>query len=120
MGKEEVVLVVSYKINDFELFQAIAAECAHYVSSHEEGTLAYDWYVADDKANGKLYEAYQSPDALEAHLLGAVFKIIGPKFKQSITWVSIESFGPLPNVYDNILGALPNINWASPAIGVRK
>ena len=114
MAKQEVRLVVSYKINDLKLFETVAAECCEFVSRHEEGTLAYDWYVAEDKASGKLFEVYRDKDAFETHLLGPVFTEIGPKFKNAITWLSIDSFGPLPEVFYDTLGALPNRNWPTP------
>lgn len=117
MSNQEVRLVVTFRINEYDRFMKVAEECSRYVSSNEPGTLAYDWYVADDKANGKLFEAYKNPKAFREHLLGPVFKEIGPKFQKSITWLSIESFGPLPDEFHRILGAVPYTNWPVPVVG---
>lgn len=114
---EPIQLIVSFRINDYDLFVEVAEECSKYVSSNEPETLAYAWYVAADNVNGRLFETYKSSDAFRKHLLGPVFREIGPKFQQSITWVSIESFGHLPEEFHSILGAVPQTNWPVPEIG---
>ncbi|MFA0812721.1 putative quinol monooxygenase [Microbulbifer epialgicus] len=120
MNKMEVKLVVSFTINDYEKFQEVAEECSEYVADNEPGTLVYEWYVDRERAKGKLFETYENMEALEAHMLGAVFQRIGLKFKKSITWNTIESFGHLPEIFYEILDGLPIVNWAEPDIVARK
>ncbi len=118
MNNKNVRLVVSFKVNDFKLFREIAKECSQYCSSSEAGTLVYDWYVSEDKTTGKLFETYENSAALEAHLLGPIFTEIAPQFKRSISWLSIESFGQLPDAFHKLLGALPNVNWPAPVVAM--
>jgi quinol monooxygenase YgiN len=116
MKNKNIRLVLSFEVNDFELFRGIAKECSQYAASSEAGTLAYDWYVSDDKLTGKLFEIYESAAALEAHLLGPIFTQIAPKFKKSIRFVSVDSFGVLPDIFHKLFGALPNSNWPMPEV----
>ena len=119
MNKDAVKLVVSFNINDVETFSKVAHECATYVAEHEKGTLVYDWYLDAACSSGTLFEIYESTQAFRTHLLGPVFKDIGPKFHQSITWVRVDSFGDLPEEYHNILGSLPSTNWPVPTIAAK-
>ncbi len=118
MKNKNVRLVVSFNINNFELFRKIAKECSQYCDFSEAGTLVYDWYVSEDKASDKLFETYENSAALETHLLGPIFTEIAPQFKRSISWLSIESFGQLPDTFHKLLGALPNVNWPAPVVGM--
>lgn len=118
MNKDVVRLVVSFQVNDFDKFSSVSDACTEYVLGSEPGTLVYDWYVDADRINGRLIEVYESQDAFKQHLLGPVFKKIAPGFGESITWLSIESFGPLPNEFHKILGGLASTNWPQPISGL--
>ncbi len=116
MGSTNIQLAVDFSINDLDTFLAVAQECSTYVANNEVGTLVYDWYIAPDKKTGKLLETYTDAQALETHLRGSVFTEIGPKFKKSIRWQAFESFGELPPLFQELLGAIPNNNWPTPAV----
>ena len=109
-----VRLIVTFEVNDYDRFKAVVEECSEYVSRNESGTLAYEWHLNEEKTVGQLFEVYEGIRAFEEHLLGSVFKDIGPKFGSSISWISINSFGELPEVFHKIMGELPIKNWAKP------
>jgi quinol monooxygenase YgiN len=89
---EGVRLVIEIEVDDIDLFKETAQRCVE-VSRTEPGTLVYDWYI--DEANGKarLYEAYESVEALRAHAAGPVFTDVGLPMMQCSTFVHVDAFG---------------------------
>jgi quinol monooxygenase YgiN len=120
MNNQQVRLLVSFKVNHYEKFKEVAKQCAQYVAQNEPATLTYEWFVDADQAKGRLFEVYESSEALKEHMQGPVFGEMGPKFEDAITWVSIETFGTMPEVFHQILGGLPMTSWPSPLINVTK
>jgi len=119
MGKETIQLVVDFDIHELDTFLSVAQACSDYVATNEAGTLNYDWYITPDNKSGKLLETYENQQALKTHLLGPVFTEIGTQFKRSIRWQAFQSFGELPPLFHELLGAIPNENWPTPAIKLR-
>lgn len=74
-------------------FERLAKEATAYADEHEEGTLIYDWYVADDGKTACIYELYESPVALLAHLAGKVGTEILPPIMQVAPMTGVEVFG---------------------------
>jgi quinol monooxygenase YgiN len=89
------------------------------VRENEPETLAYEWYVSSDGTRGRLFEQYASAEAFRQHLLGRVFTELGHALTPAIRWKSIESFGPLPREFQQILGRMSPENWSEPAVSIR-
>lgn len=58
------------KIRDdmLEGFKQQANECIKQVKEKDSGTLQYDWFLNEDKSVCEIREAYESPEALLAHI----------------------------------------------------
>jgi quinol monooxygenase YgiN len=87
-----VRFVIDIEVRDVERFKTIAAQCVE-VSRGEPGTLVYDWYIDEEARRARLYEAYESLDALRAHSSGPVFTEVGPPLMDVCTFVHVEAFG---------------------------
>lgn len=74
-------------------FQRLAEEAAVYADANEPGTLIYDWYIADDGKTARIYELYESSEALLAHLAGKVGTEILPPIMQVAPMTGVEVFG---------------------------
>lgn len=89
---EGVRFVIEIEVTDLELFKDTAARCAE-VSRAEPGTLVYDWYLDEASGKARLYEAYESLEALDAHASGPVFTDVGLPMMQCSTFVHVDAFG---------------------------
>ncbi|HUW01758.1 MAG TPA: antibiotic biosynthesis monooxygenase [Acidimicrobiales bacterium] len=89
---EGIRLVIEFEVGDIDRFRAMAEAMVMY-SKTEPGTLVYDWYLDEENARGKLYEAYVDNDAVVAHGMGPVFLEIAPKYLDCLTVTSVEVFG---------------------------
>ena len=114
---EWVRFVIQFEILDLVRFREMATAMVA-VSRDEPGTVVYDWYV-DEKANqGKLYEAYASHEALQAHGSGAVFTELAPKYLDAVRVVSVDAFGAATELpRRDVLGA-PTTWWGAPIAAV--
>ncbi len=115
---DNVALVVTFGIRDYERWKSVADECVAHVKANEPGTLAYEWYVGPDREAGRLHEVYASAEAFRAHLAGAVFTTIGPTFGSAIEWRAVEVFGDPPAELFTILRGLPIVVWKRPVAGI--
>jgi quinol monooxygenase YgiN len=96
---EEVRFVIDIDVNDVDLFKMTAARCAE-VSRAEPGTLIYDFYLDEATGKARLYEAYESLEALEAHSKGPVFTDVGLPMMECSTFVHVDAFGELGAMAD--------------------
>ena len=95
----------------------MAAEMAG-VGREEGGTLVYDWYFDEATQTATLYEAYGSPEALQAHGGGAVFTDIAPRYAGCMSVISVDVFGATQELERrDILGA-PTTWWGAPIAAV--
>jgi quinol monooxygenase YgiN len=91
-AREGVRFVIEIEVRDAERFKAIAARCVD-VSRTEPGTLVYDWYLDEETGRARLYEAYESLQALRVHSSGPVFTEVGPPLMEVCTFVHVDAFG---------------------------
>jgi hypothetical protein len=84
--------VIEIEVSDVELFEQTVARCVE-VSRTEPGTLVYDWYLDESTGRARLYEAYESLDALRAHSTGPVFTDVGLPLMQCSKFVHVDAFG---------------------------
>ena len=89
---EQVRFVIEIEVHDVARFKEVAAACVA-VSRDEPGTLVYDWYLDEEAGRARLYEAYESLDALAAHTTGPVFTEVGPPLLEVSTFVHVDAFG---------------------------
>ena len=88
------------------------------VSRDEPGTVVYDWYLDEAANKGTLYEAYASPEALQAHGAGVVFTELAPQYLDAVRVISVDAFGgPTDLPRRDVLGA-PTTWWGSPIAAV--
>ena len=94
MAKATVHLLVEGTINDgqYEAFQRVAKEMTDG-SQTEPGTMAYEWYLSDDRKRFRLLESYASADALLAHFTGPVVQQLVPKMREYVTMDRFETYG---------------------------
>jgi quinol monooxygenase YgiN len=91
-SREGVRFVIDIEVRDVERFKTIATRCVE-VSRTEPGTLVYDWYVDEATGRGRLYEAYESLEAVRAHASGPVFTEVGVPLMEVCTFVHMDAFG---------------------------
>jgi quinol monooxygenase YgiN len=89
---EQIRFVIQISVSDVERFKEIAARCVE-VSRSEPGTLLYDWYLDEEAGTARLYEAYESVDAVIAHATGPVFTDVGVPLMEVATFEQVECFG---------------------------
>jgi quinol monooxygenase YgiN len=89
---EEVRFVIDIEITEPVRFKELVLQCVE-ISRQESGTLVYDWYIDEEAAKGRLYEAYESVDALRTHTKGRVFSEVGPKLMEVCRFIHVDAFG---------------------------
>lgn len=92
----QIRAVALFEINPGERieFERLAQQAAAYADENEPGTLTYDWYVADDDKTARIYELYESSEALLAHLGGKVGTEILPPIMRVAPMTAVDVFGP--------------------------
>jgi len=108
---QQVKIVATFTINDYEKFVVIASEMVEHCKQHEPDTLVYDWYVDADKKEGRLLELYTDTEAFRQHVTGKIFTDIVPKMGNAIAWQSLEAFGELPSEFDPVMKMFPSKHW---------
>ena len=109
---EWVRFVIRFDVLDVDRFREMA-ELMVAVSRDEPGTLVYDWYLDADGRAGTLYEAYESPAALEAHTSGSVFTELAPKYLDAVRVAGVDVYGEAPGLTRrDVLGA-PTTWWGA-------
>lgn len=89
---EEIRFVIEIEVHDVEGFAARAEECAG-LSRTEPGTLVYDWYLDRETGRARLYEAYESLEALDIHVRGPVFSGPGVAMMETCEFIHVDAFG---------------------------
>ncbi len=111
-SSEELRIVIDIEVSDLDRFKALVAEVVD-ISRTEPGTLVYDWYCDDEAGTARLYEVYESPEALAAHTAGPVFTDVGPKLLETCRFVAIQAFGD-PEVLRGAEALAPTTLWGRP------
>ena len=111
-GNEAVRFVIDIDVTDIDMFKKTAARCAE-VSRTEPGTLIYDWYLDEDTGKARLYEAYESFEALEVHSTGPVFTDVGLPMMECSTFVHVDAFGDVGDMADRPT-FWPTTFWGAP------
>jgi quinol monooxygenase YgiN len=114
---EWVRFVIRFEILELARFREMA-EAMVAVSRNEPGTVVYDWYVDEQTNQGALYEAYASPEALEAHGSGAVFTDLAPKYLDAVRVVSVDAFGEAAGMPRRDVLRAPTVWWGAPVAAV--
>jgi quinol monooxygenase YgiN len=101
-----VRFVVSFDIHDGkgDEFAAIAREMVAG-TQHEDGALAYEFFVNADKTRARLFEEYRDPAAAFAHLNGAVVRDLVPKL---IGTCAVRGFEVLGDAGPDVMGIVGN------------
>lgn len=74
-------------------FEELVRQAVDYVSASEPETLIYDWYVSDDGTSARIYELYESAEAVLTHLGGKAVSEILPSIIEFAPLTRIEAFG---------------------------
>ena len=96
-AEEGVRFVIEIEVQDVPMFKEIVARCVD-VTRTEPGTLAYDWYLDEETGKARLYEAFESIDAVEAHMTGPVFTDVGRDMPQCSKFIHVDAFGEFDNL----------------------
>ncbi|MDR3748603.1 MAG: putative quinol monooxygenase [Acidobacteriota bacterium] len=94
MSKDMVHLAVDLTIHEGKLdeFQGVARTMIAG-SQKEPGTLAYDFFLSDDRKRCRLIESYTNADALLAHFTGPVVQQLVPKLLGTASLTGFEVYG---------------------------
>ncbi|MCH7789325.1 MAG: antibiotic biosynthesis monooxygenase [Acidobacteria bacterium] len=114
---EAIRFVIEIEVSDIDGFKAAANDMVA-ISDDEPGTLVYDWYLDEDTGQGRLYEAYASFEALDAHIAGPVFTEVGPRIISTCTFVRMDAFGNAPPERRAGPGIAPTTWWGDPFAAV--
>ena len=116
-GREAVRFVIDIEVTDPRRFRELVAECVA-ITREEAGVPVYDWYLAPDGDRARLYEAYESLDALRAHVTGPVFTEVGPRLLETCRFTRVEAFGAVPEEMRAGPGLAPTVWWVDPLAAV--
>jgi quinol monooxygenase YgiN len=103
MMSKKLQLSALMKIRESKLegFKRQAAICISQVKEKDPGTLQYDWFLNSDKTECEIREAYESSDALLAHVAN-LREPLGILFEQYATDHSVVIYGdPSPELMQN-------------------
>ena len=94
MNKQKVELVVDLTIHErkFDAFETVAQEMIAG-SREEPGTLAYEWYLSDDRQSCRLVESYKNADAVLTRFTGPVVQVMVPKLLEVASLTGFEVHG---------------------------
>lgn len=113
---EGVRFVIDITVNDVAAFKAAVARCVE-ISRTEPGTLIYDWYLDEATGKARLYEAYESLDAVMVHARGPVFTEVGPELLGSCEFVHMDAFGDVGALAEGP-SFWPTTYWGTPFEGL--
>ena len=98
MSKLQVSARMKIREGKLEGFKQQAAECISRAREKDPGTLQYDWFLSSDKTECEIREAYESSDALLAHIAN-LREPLRRLFEQFATGHSVVLFGdPSPQL----------------------
>jgi quinol monooxygenase YgiN len=111
-ANEAVRFVIEIEVSDVERFKETVARCVE-VSRDEPGTLLYDWDLDEAAGTARLYEAYESLDALRAHATGPVFTDVGLPLMECSRFVHVDAFGDVGAMAEQAT-FWPTTFWGAP------
>lgn len=111
-SSQELRFVIEIELRDLARFKELVRECVE-ISRGEPGTLVYDWYIDDEGGSARLYEAYESAEALAVHAGGRVFREVGPKLMEVCRFVHVDAFGDFGSRADRRT-LWPTTFWGAP------
>jgi quinol monooxygenase YgiN len=115
---EEVRFVIEIEVHgDVDRFKEVVQACVE-VSRSEPGTLVYDWYLDEDRKQARLYEAYESVDAVKAHASGPVFTDVGLPLMELCRFVHMDAFGDVGDLVDTPFW--PTTVWGAPFVALKE
>jgi len=90
MNSKTVQFTVHFSIKEGMLsgFESTARRMSA-LAQEECGTLAYDWFLSDDRTSGRLFEHYEDAQAVDAHLSGTIVQELVPELMR---FVSVDKF----------------------------
>ena len=109
---EEVRFVIEIEVTDVARFKETVARCVE-VSRTEPGTLLYDWYLDEAAGTARLYEAYESLDALRTHAKGPVSTDVGVPLGECSRFIHVDAFGDLGDMTERPT-FWPTTFWGAP------
>ena len=90
--QSELRLVIDFEVTDTDRFRSAVSQAVE-VSDAEAGTIHYDWYIDEEAGTARLYEAYESAEAISAHAEGRVFTELLPLLESACNITHIDAFG---------------------------
>lgn len=108
---ENVYWLITMSINDGKLddFRRLAKDmCA--ATEQEEGALAYEWFLSEDRATCHIYERYADNAAVMAHL--ANFGKVADQFMACVTPTGITVYGPADDTVRGALASFGAVHYA--------
>lgn len=114
---EWVRFVIRFEVLDADRFREMATTMVG-VSRDEPGTVVYDWYFDEPAMTGTLYEAYASAAALGAHVSGAVFTELAPRYADAVRVVAVDAYGNADGLSRGDLLGAPTSWWGAPIAAV--
>lgn len=115
--REAIRFVIDIEVTDTDRFRDLVAECVA-ITAREEGVPVYDWYLDEDAGRARLYEAYETFDALRAHIGGPVFTDVGPRLLETCRFTRVEAFGAVPEEMRAGPTLAPTTWWGDPVAAV--
>lgn len=110
-SSDEVRFVIDIEVHDRDRFVEVVEQCVA-VSRDEPGTLLYEWYLDEAGQRARLYEAYESVEAVQAHAAGRVFSELAGPLLGTCTFVHMDAFGEVGELVG--LVPWPTTVWSSP------
>ncbi len=107
-----VRFVIQLHVHDVPGFKTAVGRCVR-ISRDEPGTLIYDWYLNEETGEARLYEAYDSLDALDDHVHGPVFGDVGPDLIKTCEFRHVDAFGDFGDMVDQPT-LWPTTYWGRP------
>lgn len=112
-AREQIRFVIDIEVHDVARFKEVVRRCVE-VSREEPGTLVYDWYLDEEGGRARLYEAYESADAVRAHATGPVFTDVGVPLFEITRFVHMDAYGDLGTLPDELPPLWPTTQWGVP------
>jgi quinol monooxygenase YgiN len=114
---EEVRFVIDIEVKDVERFKQVVQACVE-VTRKEPGTLVYDWYLDEENGRARLYEAYESIDAVKVHAAGPVFTDVGLPLMEISNFVHMDAFGDVGELLKQPFW--PTTVWGKPFAALKE
>jgi quinol monooxygenase YgiN len=108
--------ICEFEVTDTAKFKDIVHECVA-IARQEPGTLAYEWFIDENGTEARLYEAYDSVEAIKEHIAGRVFSEFGAQLMAVCRMRKVDSFGDTTEIRPQ-LSLFPAQFWNSAFAGL--